>query len=533
MTESRYGLRGPVDLFGGKMRRLLLAALLLPVFVTVAPQASAQTQTCNAGKPTVPGAQVVSATGVEQPGGTVQPPFPGSPPITVSAYCEITLVLTHPGANDKVNVTVWLPVTGWNGRFQGTGGGGYAMNLGPYQLAQAISAGYAAAETDGGHALEVEDPSSWALGPDGHVNQPLLVDFASRSLHDMAVAGKAATKAYYGTAPNYSYWTGCSTGGRQGMMEAQRYPNDYQGIMANAPAINWDRFIPDLVWPQVVMQQEHNFPTQCEFQAFHDAATAACDRNDGVADGVVDLPKSCNYNPYQLVGTKIVCDGKEITISRADAEVVRKIWQGSPLWFGLNKTAGFANLANTVPGPDGTTVGAPFKIAETWLKYFVQENPSFDLRTVTFSDFDRLFVKSVVKFNGVIGTDDPDLSAFRAAGGKLITWQGYDDSIIPYQGTVDYRQRVERRLGGASNVDNFYRLFLAPGVDHCFGGPGPIPTDPLPALVNWVEKGKAPDTLPAVSLDGTRTRNICHYPLNARYNGTGDPNSAANYTCRR
>ncbi|MFD1045904.1 tannase/feruloyl esterase family alpha/beta hydrolase [Kibdelosporangium lantanae] len=385
----------------------------------------------------------------------------------VPPYCSVSLVLTHPGANDRVTLSVWLPVSGWNGRFQGTGGGGYAMTQGDTALAQAVKDGYAAAGTDGGHVNDFEDPSTWALGSDGHVNQALLLNFASRSLHEMAVGGKAVATSYYGRAPRYSYWTGCSTGGRQGLMEAQRYPDDYDGISANAPAVNWDRFIPDLVWPQVVMQQEHNFPTQCEFQAFHDAATAACDRNDGVADGVVDLPDSCDYSPYRLVGTKIVCDGKEITISRADADVVHKIWQGTPLWYGLNRTAPFGSIANTAVGPDGTVTGVPFGISANWLRYFVQEDPSFDLRTVTYRDFDRLFAKSRARFNQVIGTDDPDLSAFRAAGGKMITWHGIDDSIIPYQGTVDYRQRVDRRMGGTSTVDNFYRVFLTPGVDHC------------------------------------------------------------------
>jgi hypothetical protein len=522
-------------MIGGKMKRLLVAAVLLPTFLTVAPQANAQTAGCVATKPAVPGAQVVSATAEVKPGGDVPSPFPGFPPVTeVPPYCAVTLVLTHPGANDRVNLSLWLPVSGWNGRFQGTGGGGYAMTQGDIALAVAVKDGYAVAGTDGGHVNDFEDPSTWALGPDGHVDQALLLNFASRSLHDMAVAGKAVTTSHYGKAPRYSYWTGCSTGGRQGLMEAQRFPDDYDGISANAPAVNWDRFIPDLVWPQVVMQQEHNFPTQCEFQAFHDAATAACDRNDGVADGVVDLPKSCDYNPYRLVGTKIVCDGKEITISRADADVVRKIWQGTPLWYGLNRTAPFGSLANTVTGPDGTTVGVPFGIGANWLKYFVQEDPSFDLRTITYRDFDRLFAKSRAKFNQVIGTDDPDLSAFRAAGGKMITWHGIDDSIIPYQGTVDYRQRVEHRMGGASTVDGFYRLFLTPGVDHCgFAGTGPIPADPLPALVDWVEKGRAPETLPATTMDGTRTRDICRYPLHAQYTGHGDPNSAASYTCHR
>jgi hypothetical protein len=491
------------------MKRLLLAALLLPAFIAVAPQASAQTSACDVAKPTVPGARVVSVTGAEQPGGTV-PTFPGFPPITdVPAYCEVTVVLTHPGVNDNVKVFVWLPHTGWNGRFQGTGGGGYAMSLGAFALAQAVKSGYAAAGTDGGVSANTDSPETWALGPDGHVNKELLTNFASRSLHDMAVAGKAVTASYYGRPAHHSYWNGCSTGGRQGLMNAQRYPDDYDGIEAEAPAVNWDRFVPADLWPQIVMQQEHNFPTQCEFTAFQEAAVAACDGRDGVTDGVIGEYKSCDYNPYRLVGTKIQCDGKEITISRADAEVVRKIWEGAPQWFGLSRGTSFAGLANTVTSPD------------------------FDISTITYRDFDRLIRQSQRQYGSILGTDNPDLSAFRDSGGKMITWHGTVDSLIPYQGTVDYRERVERAMGGASKVDNFYRVFIAPGLDHCFGGPGAYPVDPLGAVVDWVEKGRAPDTLLARSPDGLSTRNLCRYPLVSRYNGHGDPKSADSYTCRR
>jgi hypothetical protein len=516
------------------MKRLMLAAMLLPAMLVVAPAASAQTQTCSVTKPVVPGAEVVSVAAAENPGGTFPPFPPGLPPVTdVPAFCDVTVVLTHPGVNDRVKVNVWLPNKGWNGRFQGTGGGGYAMEFGATLLGQAVKQGYSAASTDGGHDSNIENPVSWALGPDGHVNRGLLENFASRSLHDMAVVGKAVTAQFYGRAAKYSYFNGCSTGGRQGMMEAQRYPDDYDGINAMAPGINWDRFIPAALWPQIVMRQEHNFPTQCEFAAFQQAATAACDLRDGVGDGVVDLPKACDYNPYRLVGKKIVCDGKEITISRADAEVVRKIWDGPGSWYGLNESTSLSGHALTVPGPDGKTVGQPWQLAETWIQYFVKEDPGFDLSTVTYRDFDRLMRQSQAKFNHIIGTDDPDLSKFRASGGKIVTWHGTDDSIIPYQGTVDYRERVERKLGGASKVDTFYRVFLAPGVDHCFGGPGAFPPDPLSAVVAWVEQGKAPDTLPAQTIDGTAKRNLCRYPLVSLYAGHGDPKSADSYTCRR
>jgi hypothetical protein len=488
----------------------------------VAPTSAAATQNCSVSKPAVPGAEVISVTAAEKPGGTVEypPGFPIPPVTDVPPYCEVSIVLTHPGAGDRVTVRVALPVKAWTGRFQGQGGGGYAMSGWDADLATGVKLGYAIATTDGGHDTNASNPGSWALDEDGNVNQELLKNFASRSLHDMTLAGKAVTAQYYGRPAKHSYWNGCSTGGRQGLMNAQRYPGDYDGINANAPAVNWDRFLVADIWPQVVMAQERNAPTVCEFDAFEKAAVDACDRNDGVADRVVNEPKSCRYNPYSLVGTKVLCDGKELTISRADADVVRKIWDGPPGWYGFAKGADLASVA----GPE------PLELASTWVQYFVKQDPAFDIRKMTYGDYQRAFAQSQRQFNAVIGTDDPDLSAFRAAGGKMITWHGTDDSLIPYQGTVDYRDRVGRRM---TTVNDFYRVFLAPGVDHCFGGAGAVPTDPLAAVVDWVEKGKAPDTLPARTMDGRATRNLCLYPLVSKYNGHGDPNSAASYTCRR
>jgi hypothetical protein len=505
-----------------KLSRVLLALVPLPIML-VAPTSAAATQACSAiSKPTVPGNEVVSVSGAEKAGGTVEypPGFPIPPVTDVPAYCDVSVVLTHPGVGDRVTVRVWLPIKGWTGRFQGLGGGGYSMGWFDAGLAEGVKLGYAVAITDGGHDSNIDDPGSWALGKDGHVNQELLRNFASRSLHDMGVAGKAVTAQYYGRTAKYSYWNGCSTGGRQGLMNAQRYPDDYDGINANAPGINWDRFLVGDLWPQVVMAQEKNAPTVCELDAFEKAAIDACDRDDGVADRVINEPKSCHYNPYSLVGTKVLCDGKELTISRADAEVVRKIWDGPHGWFGYNRGTDLASVA----GPE------PFKVASTWVQYFVKEDPAFDVTTMTYRDYYRVFAESQRKYNAVIGTDDPDLSAFRASGGKMVTFHGTDDSLIPYQGTVDYRDRVGRRM---SDVDSFYRVFIAPGVDHCGGGAGPNPVDPLAAVVDWVEKGKAPQTLSARTTDGTATRELCVYPLVSKYNGYGDPKSATSYTCRR
>lgn len=514
----------------------LAVTFAFTVSATVQSTASAATPACqDIAAPQVPGATVTSIAGVDKPAGPDQ--IPGGPTIpNVPARCEVSLSLTHPGVGDHVLVAVWLPDSGWNGRFQGTGGGGYVAGAFDLALAPAVQAGYAAVSTDAGVGGNVLSPASWALRPDGSVNTGLLTDFASRSLHDMTVAGKQIVTSFYGHSARYSYWNGCSTGGRQGLMEAQRYPADYNGILADAPAINWNHFIPAEFWPQVVMNEAHDFPSSCEFNAFTQAAVAACDRGDPVNGGIIDQPATCGFDPRRLVGTKVVCDGTTLTITAKDADVVRQIWQGPtvngrPLWYGLTKGASFDGLAGTTAG-----AGTPFEIADTWIRYFLAQQPSFNTATITYARFEQLFRQSEVEYERIIGTDDPDLAAFQRAGGKMITWHGLADQLIFPQGTVNYYQRVQAATGGARNVDSFYRLFLAPGVAHCGGGNGPAPTDALDAVVNWVEHGKAPDTLPSAvtgSAGNTITRNLCAYPQLTRYNGHGDRDSAASYHCTR
>ena len=232
------------------------------------------------------GTRVVSVTAAAQPGGTVT--LPNLPPVTdVPAYCDITITLTHPGAGDSVRVKLVLPQDRgrWNGRFQATGGSAYLAGdldgIIATPLLDGVKNGYATAATDAGVGQNPIDVSDWALTTTGRVNRPLLQNFASRSLHDLAVVGKSATATFYGQDARYAYWNGCSTGGRQGYQLAQDYPQDFQGILAKAPAINWDRFAVAALWSQAVFNSEHVQPTQCELTAFTDAAVRACDRLDG------------------------------------------------------------------------------------------------------------------------------------------------------------------------------------------------------------------------------------------------------------
>ncbi|WLW57289.1 tannase/feruloyl esterase family alpha/beta hydrolase [Streptomyces sp. YU58] len=519
------------------MRRLLtvLAAGVPLAAAVYLPTASAETRdaptaTCTAPQVKAPaGTKVESVTADRRPGGTIAGTGVLGGTVTgVPAFCEVTVTLTHPGADDRATVRTWLPVSGWNGRFQGLGGAAYLAGDNGVGLGTAVKNGYAAVTTDAGVGDALD--TGWALNGQGQVNTALLENFASRSQHEAAVVGKEVVGAVYGSRPAYSYFTGCSTGGRQGYMEAQRHPDDYDGILAAAPAVNWDEFEVATLWPQVVMNNEKTHPSACEFKAFTDAAVKACDPLDGVTDGLVNDPARCDFDPRTLIGTKVVCEGKELTITAADAAVVRKIWDGprtpsgKKLWYGVPIGADISALAGV----------GPFPVPAAWVKLWVAKDPSLDLSTITYSRFTQLFKQSQAEYDKVIGTDDPDLSGFRRSGGKLLTWQGLADQYIPAQGTVRYREQVEREMGGTKRVDDFYRLFLAPGTDHCGLNGGDGSTDGLAALTAWVEHGKAPRTLPATLINASGqsvTRDLCTYPQVSRYRGHGDPSLASSFRC--
>jgi hypothetical protein len=486
----------------------------------------------------------------DTPAGTVPPPLPGLPPTPVVETCRVHATVTTPGVNDQIGVDVWMPVSGWNGRFQGVGGSGFVAGD-PNDLAGGVDAGYSGAVTDAGHTSQSPVPSldgSFALDSAGRLNWPLIEDFSYRGVHDLAVVGKAVTAAYYGSNATYSYWNGCSTGGRQGLAEAQRYPSDFNGILAGAPAINWQKYVPALLWPELVMQQSGDFLPQCKFNAFQAAAIKACDAlGDGVVDGVIGDPLACNFDPSSLVGTSTPCG----TITAQDAAVVAKIaagprtTDGDFLWYGLlwgtsfggGPLGPFSGIANTTTS-GGTLVGAPFPLVTQYLGTWVQQNPAWDWTTTTYDQFDQLFQQSVEMFGNVIGTDNPDLHAFKQAGGKLIIWQGLADQLIFPQGTLDYYTRVQQAMGGRRQTTDFARLFFAPGVDHCGLAPvGPKPDNPLNQLTDWVENGNAPSSLNGVIRDPstgavTATRPICMYPNVAVYKGHGPTTQASSFTCR-
>lgn len=471
---------------------------------------------------TITTAEEVTAGTFSPPPGTFGPPGAG-PLSNLPAFCRVALTVAP-----QIHIEVWLPKESWNGRYRGEGGGGYAGTIAYAGLATGIRAGYATASTDTGHAASVG--GTFALNSDRTLNRQLIHDFAERSLHELAIKAKAVINAYYGSAPKYSYWNGCSTGGRQGLMAVQRFPEEYDGLVIGAPAINWDRFITAELWPQIVMRQEVGGAiADSKLKAVTTAAVAACDGSDGVMDGVINDPRKCTYDPASLACR----EGSDpaTCLTAAEATAVRKIWDGpmstkggERLWFGLERGTALDALAG----------GNPFPITTTHYQYWIRQDPTFDWTTLTEADIEPALRESQKKFAEVIGTDDPDLQRFRKRGGKMIIWQGEADQLIFPRGTVNYFNRVAAANGGASTVDGFARLFLAPGVAHCAGGAGPNPVGLFEAMVEWVEKGTAPETIKAsrpLPDGGIRSRPLCAYPKTAQYTGVGSTDDAANFRC--
>jgi len=505
-------------------------------------------------------------------------PAPGSVP-----YCLVKVLVPK-----AINIWVGLPMSGtWNGRWQSIGGGVYAGTAmlttnGRPSVESAVVDGYAGAVTDTGHAggpprfppflsfLDgsfgcVDNCANNSAANPGQPNTQLQVDFAYRSEHLMAVIGKQLVHAFYGEQPAYSYWNGCSTGGRQGLRMAQDFPGDYDGILAGAPAIHWDRFQAAQAWYWLVQQLDNGGPIGGGNPAILSAkeslatakAVAACDGLDGVVDGVITDPRVCTYSAQadQSI-TKPGCLASDSScLTPTEALAIDHMWKGPVSCSnGLpdascpvrddatrilngdgNKRLWYANTRGT----DLSALGGvnPFIATTEQGKFWVYFNPNWSPSVLTYNNYLRFFSDNVAKVGPIMASDNPDLSGFRDRGGRLIMWHGFADQLIVPGGSIDYYDAVTQKLGGGyKRTQEFARLFMAPGVGHCGGGAGPQPQGLFNAVVNWVERGQAPDTIPAskpLSGGGTQTRPLCPYPEFAKYAGFGSTDSAANFVCQQ
>jgi feruloyl esterase len=437
------------------------------------------------------------------------------------AFCRVAATM-KPSSDSEIKIEVWLPQAGaWNGKLMAVGNGGQAGEIYYHKMGLPLTLGYAVVSTDTGHEGKGDD-GSYALG-----HPEKMIDFGYRAVHEMVVKSKAIIAGYYSRSARLSYWNGCSTGGRQGIEDLQRYPADFDGVIAGAPAIN-PRSAAGVMWvAQAVHKDEASFIPAAKFPVIQRAVLAACDANDGVKDGVLEDPTRCKFDP-----NVILCPGADgpDCLTAAQVATARKIY--SPATNPRTKEQIFPGFE---PGSEkgwGFAASAqPPQLALTGLRNRVFKDPNWDYKTFNFDSDVALIDRESQTVNGM----DPNLRPYFSHGGKLLQYHGWNDNLIAPENSVNYYKTVADTLGGASKVNDSYRLFMVPGMAHCRGGDGTDRFDPISALEQWVEKGKAPESIVASRYAGDqveRTRPLCPYPQVAVYKGTGSTDDAVNFACR-
>ena len=457
-------------------------------------------------------AKPVAAGALELPGaGTAQPAMLKQLP----AFCRVAATL-KPSADSDIKVEVWMPASGWNGKFLGVGNGGWSGGIVYPALANGLMRGYATASTNTGHD---GGDARFALG-----HPEKLTDFGYRAVHQMTIAGKALVKAFYEKAPERSYWNGCSSGGKQGLKEAQKFPADYDGIVAGAPANYWTHLMVGDLWPaHAALVNKEAYLDRPKLELLAKTSMAACDKLDGLEDGSIENPLACKFDPTVLLCKDGASDG---CLTKPQVEAARKIYAGAK-----NPRTGELIFPGMPPGSETvwSALGGgpePLGIPVSHFRYVVFKNPDWDYKTL---DFDKDLARADEIDGGLLNATDPNLKPFFDGGGKLLIYHGWNDQLISPMNSINYYESVAAKLGGAARIDAAFRLFMAPGMGHCAGGVGPSRQDPLSALEQWVEKGIAPDRIVVSRPD--RSRPLCAYPKVAKYKGTGSVDAAENFVC--
>ncbi len=529
------------------MHRIAFACtLILPIAIALsAGRASAQRSCESLSGLTLSKATVTSATSLAA--GAFKPPSaPGqpAPSFALPAFCRVQGV-AKPTDDSDIQFEVWLPASGWNGKFEQVGNGGFAGSIPEAAMAEPLHRGYATAATDDGHSGGMG--AAWALG---HPDK--VIDFGYRAVHVVSIQAKAIVAAFYGKNAKLSYFVGCSDGGREALMEAQRFPKDFRGIVAGAPANYWTHLMFKALWNERAVSQPGAFIPPAKLKVLQDASLSACDSLDGLKDGLIENPELCRFNP-----AVVQCKGEAVAgcLTAAQVEAARKIYgpavnseTGAEISPGFS-TGSEANPANWALWITGTRPGAPTAgafFANAFFSDMVFAKPMLNINSVNFGGDVKVTDDKLV---AILNSDSPNLGAFKSRGGKLIQYAGWGDAAIPPQGSVDYFESVRAKMG---NTKNFYRLFMVPGMSHCgggeganvFGNSGALPNadasnDVVMALDRWVVQHKAPAKIVATRYvdnspaKGVRyTRPLCPYPQEAHYNGSGDPNQASSFTCR-
>jgi Tannase and feruloyl esterase len=537
------------------MRHRIVLLLLATAFLH-AHSARAQTQgkTCEGlaqglgisdGK--ITSAEVVAAGAFVQPG--LKPDEkPPAVYATTPAFCRVTATLA-PTSDSDIKVEVWMPLTGWNGKFRGQGNGGFAGRIDYEALAAAVSNGYASGATDTGHSTT---DAKWALG-----HPEKIVDYGYRGIHEMTVQSRSIVQAFYGSAPSRSYFASCSNGGRQALMEAQRYPADYDGILAGAPANNWTPMLSAGIHALQALDGPGYIPG-AKVPAIAKAVVAACDAKDGITDGVLNYPPACHFDPEAML-----CKGAD-SDSCLTAPQIASL---KAIYAGARDASGHLIFSGTPPGAEDGPGGWATWIfgkeeGKSAVNFFVTgyfsnmvyDSKEWDFRT---ANVDAALQLATQKTGSTMNATDPNLKPFFSRGGKLIMYHGWNDPAISAFNSINYYQSVSETLG-AKETERSLRLYMVPGMQHCGGGPGAtsfgqddadIPHDAqhdiFTSLVDWVEKGNAPSTLiaskisehaasdppPPGSMKPEMTRPLCPYPKEIQYSGKGDSHLASSFSC--
>jgi feruloyl esterase len=516
----------------------LCAAILVPILVNLLSSPASAEATCerlaslSLPETTITVAQTVAAGKL-----TLSSPLPAPGPrggltyVSVQdlpEFCRVAAV-TMPSKDSEIKFEVWMPASNWNGKFIGLGNGAMAGSISYGSMAAALSRGYAASSTDTGHEGSGQD-GSFALG-----HREKVIDFGYRAVHEMTVKAKLIVAAYYGRAPKFSYWNGCSTGGRQGVVEAQRFPGDYNGIVAGAPAINLTHMQAASVWKaQAIRKNPGGLVPSSKLLLLHNAVLAACDARDGVKDGLLEDPRSCEFDPKILECKK---EDHPDCLTAAQIVVVRAFYgptvnprTGEQIFPGmvLGSDLGWSSdVGRMYPDPPDITK----TLATAYLRYAMLQDPTWDYMKF---DFDSGMALADRIDEGLTRATDPNLRDFFQRGGKLLQYHGWSDPSISPLNSINYYNSVLEFMGGPAKVQKSYRLFMAPGMNHCGGGDGPNTFDSIRAIEEWVEAGKAPEAIIASQLkEGKviRNRPLCPFPQIAAYKGTGSIDDAANFVC--
>lgn len=448
------------------------------------------------------------------------------------AACRIT-VTSRPTPDSSIGIEVWIPLrAAWNGKFVQAGNGGYAGRIPSGQLRALASRGYIAAGTDDGHESNSGTDASWALG-----HPEKLIDFGWRALKETTDIAKALAMAATGARPNESYFSGCSDGGREALMEAQRFPDDFQGIVAGAPGNYQADLMTMRAGAYKIIRRKGGYLDSPQLDLIQKAVLAEC---GGAESGFVRNPELCKFDP-----AKLLCDAKHTDecLTQPQVNSIKALYEG---W--RDPRTGRQRYPGYEPGAEGqkmwkTTIfgdnaanmdetSAGYLFALNYLRFFAFNNPSFELSTL---DMGAQAEVGVEKTAPILDAENPDLSAFSTHGGKLLQYHGWNDQNIPSRSSIMYFNAVQAKMGDTSK---FYRLFMVPGMLHCAGGAGPSSVDWLDALDEWVTSNKAPQSLIARADRSTpmnapkpaKTQLLCPYPENAKLVGT-DSAEASSYRC--